>query len=85
MVIYMKMIDRFKTLGKEKKYYIALYPNTIYIINYQNIYNFTNSSCEIKLKDFTFKVKGLNLKIIRKTSDELEINGIINQVEYIYE
>lgn len=66
----------------DNKYYICLYPNHIYIYNYEEIITFNNELVILKIDYFNIVVKGLDLHISKMESKELLINGIIKGVNY---
>ena len=81
----MKVIDRLKYGFYNKDYYISVYPNHIYIINYTSIVDFTSELIKVSFSNFILAIKGANFKIIRKNSSELDINGFFNSMEIINE
>ena len=81
----MKVIDRLKEGFYKSDYYISVYPNHIYIINYKDIIDFSSSIVKLKFSDFMICIKGMNFKIIRKTNSEIDIKGLFSSVELLNE
>ena len=76
------MLEIFNNALRNNNYYICMYPNYIYIYNYQEILNFNNDIITIKIDNFNLKIKGSNLHIKKMENNELLINGIISGVSY---
>ncbi len=59
----MKTIDRLKNYFICDEYFIALYKNHIYVINYIDILDFNETTIKIKFKEFIVLISGANFKI----------------------
>ena len=81
----MKTIDRLKNYFICDEYFIGLYKNHIYIINYIDILDFNETTIKIKFKEFIILISGANFKITRKNNYEIELYGLINKLEIINE
>lgn len=79
----MKAIDRLKYGFRSKEYFISIYPDHIYVINYKDIIDFTGNNIILEFNDFKLKIKGLDFKIIRKNNCEIDILGFFNSMEII--
>lgn len=77
----MKTIERLKGRFISKDYYISVYSNHIYIINYLNIVDFTYKKVIINFSNFRLIVHGDKFKLVRKTKDELDILGSFSKME----
>lgn len=81
----MKVIDRLKEGFYNSDFYISVYPRHIYIINYIEIIDFSNTKLKIRFTDFILLVKGLDFKIKRKNKYELDIEGNFSSMELLNE
>ena len=81
----MKAIERFKNNFINNDYFISIYKNHIYIINYINIIDFKSNKIIIRFNEFKLLIKGINFKIVRKNNIELEIIGNFNSMEIVNE
>ena len=81
----MKVIDRLKYGFYNKDYFVSIYPNHIYIINYKSIIDFSNEIVKLSFLNFKLVIKGKDFKIIRKNKDELDITGLFSSMEIINE
>ena len=80
-MIYLKIIDRLKNSYKDKDYYISVYNNGIYIMNYESIKLVNNDLVEVLFKKFIVIIKGSDLKIKRKDKFDLELSGNFSSME----
>lgn len=76
------MLEIFFNELRNKKYYICLYQNNIYIYNYEEILSFNNDIIIVKLDNCNLKIKGSSLHIIKMENHELLIQGLISGVAY---
>ena len=81
----MKVVDRFKENFINKDFFISLYENNLYLLNYISINEFNDHCLCIEFEKFRLIIKGTNLRIISKSEKEIVINGVINIVELSYE
>ena len=77
----MKIIDRLKNSYKDKDYYISVYNDGIYIMNYESIKLVNNNLVEVLFKKFIVIIKGSDLKIKRKDKFDLELSGNFSSME----
>lgn len=69
----------------DKKYFITMYENYLYIYNFQEIITLTNELIELSIENFKLKITGNDLKIKKINSSELLIEGNIISIGKIYE
>lgn len=69
----------------DKKYFITMYENYLYIYNFQEIITLTNELIELSIENFKLKITGSDLKIKKINSSELLIEGNIISIGKIYE
>ena len=81
----MKIIDRLKNGYRNKSYFISAYDNSIYLINYKEILNISDTTIMVRFNNFKLLIKGKDFRIIRKSNTDLEIKGIVSNMEMIHE
>lgn len=69
----------------DKKYFITMYENFLYIYNFQEIIILTNELIMLSIENFKIKITGSDLKIKKINSSELLIEGNIISIGKIYE
>lgn len=69
----------------DKKYFITMYENFLYIYNFQEIITLTNELIMLSIENFKIKITGCDLKIKKINSSELLIEGNIISIGKIYE
>lgn len=69
----------------DKKYFITMYENFLYIYNFQEIITLTNELIMLSIENFKLKITGNDLKIKKINSSELLIEGNIIGIGKIYE
>lgn len=69
----------------DKKYFITMYENFLYIYNFQEIITLTNELIMLSIENFKLKITGNDLKIKKINSSELLIEGNIISIGKIYE
>lgn len=69
----------------DKKYFITMYENYLYIYNFQEIITLTNELIMLSIENFKLKITGSDLKIKKINSSELLIEGNIISIGKIYE
>lgn len=69
----------------DKKYFITMYENYLYIYNFQEIITLTNELIELSIENFKIKITGSDLTIKKINSSELLIEGNIISIGKIYE
>ena len=79
----MKTIDRLKECFFNHDYYISIYPNHIYIVNYIEILDFANTLIKLRFNSFSLLIKGLDFKITRKTKNEIDVCGLFSSMELL--
>ena len=81
----MKIIDRLKNGYHNKSYFISAYDNSVYLINYKEILNISDTTIMVRFNNFKLIIKGKDFRIIRKSNIDLEIKGIVSNMEMIHE
>lgn len=69
----------------DKKYFITMYENFLYIYNFQEIITLTNELIILSVENFKIKITGSDLTIKKINSSELLIEGNIISIGKIYE
>ncbi len=77
----MKLFDRIDNYISEYKYKIIICNNSVNIVNYTKIIEFTDNVIKVESKEGITTVKGCNLVITKMLSDEILITGKINSIE----
>lgn len=77
----MKLFDRIDNYISEYKYKIIICNNSVNIVNYTKIIEFTDNVIKVESKEGITTVKGSNLVITKMLSDEILITGKINSIE----
>ena len=77
----MKLFDRIDNYISEYKYKIIICNNSVNIVNYTKIIEFTDNVIKVESKEGITTVKGCNLVITKMLSDEILIIGKINSIE----
>ncbi len=69
----------------DKKYFINIYDNYIYVFNYEKLLTLTSVLIILKLDNFNIEIKGTNLVITKMMPSEILIKGKIKNVGFNYE
>lgn len=69
----------------DKKYFINIYDNYIYVFNYEKLITLTSVLIILKLDNFNIEIKGTNLIITKMMPKEILIKGKIKNVGFNYE
>ncbi len=69
----------------DKKYFINIYDNYIYVFNYEKLITLTSVLIILKLDNFNIEIKGTNLVITKMMPKEILIKGKIKNVGFNYE
>lgn len=77
----MKLFDRIDNYISEYKYKIIIEDNSVNIVNYKKIIEFTDNIIKVESKDGITVVNGSNLVITKMLSDEILITGKIYSIE----
>ena len=77
----MKVIDRIKNAIIDDDFFISIYKNHIYIINYDDIIDFSDNKIKLRIKENIFSIYGRGFKLIRKNTRELDITGFFSKME----
>lgn len=81
MVNLMKIIDRIKNSVVDDDFFLGIYKDHIYIVNYQSISDFSDKKVKLKIKDSFMNIFGREFKLVRKTKSEIDINGYFSKLE----
>lgn len=77
----MKLFDRIDNYISEYKYKVIIVDNSVNIVNYKKIIEFTDNIIKVESKDGITTVNGSNLVITKMLSDEILITGKIYSIE----
>ena len=77
----MKLFDRIDNYISEYKYKVIIVDNSVNIVNYKKIIEFTDNVIKVESKDGVTTVNGSNLVITKMLSDEILITGKIYSIE----
>lgn len=77
----MKLFDRIDNYISEYKYKVIIADNSVNIVNYKKIIEFTDNVIKVESKDGITTVNGSNLVITKMLSDEILITGKIYSIE----
>ncbi len=69
----------------DKKYFINIYDNYIYVFNYEKLITLTSVLIILKLDNFNIEIKGKDLVITKMMPKEILIKGKIKNVGFNYE
>lgn len=69
----------------DKKYFINIYDNYIYVFNYEKLLTLTSVLIILKLDNFNIEIKGKDLVITKMMPKEILIKGKIKNVGLNYE
>ena len=69
----MKLFDRIDNYISEYKYKVIIVDNSVNIVNYKKIIEFTDNVIKVESKDGITTVNGSNLVITKMLSDEILI------------
>ena len=77
----MKVIDRIKNAIIDDDFFISIYKNHIYVINYDDIIDFGDNKIKLRINENIFFIYGRDFKLIRKNNKELDITGFFSKME----
>lgn len=77
----MKLFDRIDNYISEYKYKVIIVDNSVNIVNYKKIIEFTDNVIKVESRDGITTVNGSNLVITKMLSDEILITGKIYSIE----
>ena len=69
----------------DKKYFINIYDNYIYVFNYEKLITLTSVLIILKLDNFNIEIKGKDLVITKMMPSEVLIKGKIKNIGFNYE
>lgn len=78
-------IKYLKSFFKNENSYIVVTSNMIYLYYYSEIVSIKDTNIIIKINQQKLNISGIDLKITMLMNQELEIQGIFNSIEVIYE
>ena len=85
MVNYMNIYKNIKNFLYDENALMALFNNSIYIYNYQEVVTLTSEEVIIKLDKKILHLGGEDFKIKSMLPKELQIFGLIRKIEVTYE
>lgn len=65
----------------DHEFFISVYKNHIYLINYQNIIDFSDAKAKFKINNCILTIYGREFKLVRKTNNEIDISGYFSKME----
>lgn len=81
----MHMKDNLINFLYDKKYFINIYDEYIYIFNYQELVSLSSEKIVLKLETFKLNIMGSVLFITKMLPNEILIKGKVSKVEFSYE
>ena len=78
----MRLINKLDRYLENKNYEIIIKENSINIINFKEIIDFSMNKISLKCDDKIINVEGKNLIISKMIDDELLITGNITNIEF---
>ena len=85
MVNYMNIYKNIKNFLYDENALMALFNNSIYIYNYQEVVTLTSEEVIIKLDKKVLHLEGEDFKIKSMLPKELQIFGLIRKISINYE
>lgn len=76
----MKILDRIDNYLCDKEYKLTIKKNTINIVNYDEIIDFSPLKIAVKYSNKIITVEGKNLTISKMLEDEVLISGLISNI-----
>ena len=64
MVNLMKIIDRIKNSVVDDDFFLGIYKDHIYIVNYQSINDFSDKKVKLKINDSFMNIFGREFKLV---------------------
>lgn len=78
------MLETIKSYLKFENYYIILTSTSLLIKNYKRIINIEDTELMVEVASKIIKVKGKNLTLKKTIGKDLQINGTIESVKYLW-
>lgn len=76
----MKLLSKIDRYLEDKNYQIIIKNNSINIINFKEIIDFSNNQISVKCNDHIIIVDGCKLIITKMLDDEILISGTISNI-----
>ena len=76
----MKLISKIDRYLENKNYKIIIKENSINIINFQEVIDFSINKISVKCENKIINIEGKNLIITKMLDEEVLINGIISNI-----
>ena len=76
----MRLISKLDRYLEDKSYKIIIKENSINIINFKEIIDFSINKISLRCEQKIIKIEGKNLIISKMLDDEVQITGIISNV-----
>ena len=77
----MKMINNIKSFLYDKDYFINVFDNYVYVFNYQDLNNFSDTQINLQLEKFKIIIMGQNLCIVKMMEKEILVQGKIEGIK----
>lgn len=76
----MKILENIKSFLYDKEYFINIFDNYVYVFNYLDLINFSETAIQLQMENFKVAVEGENLSIVKMMEKEILIEGTIKKV-----
>ncbi len=76
----MKILENIKSFLYDKEYFINIFDNYVYVFNYLDLINFSETAIHLQMENFKVTVEGENLSIVKMMEKEILIEGTIKKV-----
>jgi len=79
----MHILKTIKSYLYDQNYVVNIYDNYLYLFNYVELKNLSDTNLKIKFEKFDLEVTGNNFLIYKMTDKEMLIKGSIDNVRFI--
>lgn len=76
----MKLVDRLEDYLYDNEYKIIVKKNQVYIVNYDEIIDFSLNKISVKYRNKIFVIEGTNMVISKMLDNEILITGNISSL-----
>ncbi len=76
----MKILENIRSFLYDKEYFINIFDNYVYVFNYLDLINFSETAIQLQMENFKVAVEGENLSIVKMMEKEILIEGTIKKV-----
>ncbi len=78
----MKLLNQVRNYLYDNEYFIDITSNYTHIYNYLSLENLTETEIYLKFANFSVHITGDNLKVTKVLSNEMQITGNIEKVNF---